>query len=130
LAFERGFKGTPRSPLAYTLRSSPTQMRQSRRRQQLLPAKLLAIRKFLKLGQLEMANILRSQVLSHSGQRYNLKPGRISEYENGRREPNLFVLIAYARLAEVHLESVADDHVIVKEFRKRLGKEGYFERSQ
>jgi transcriptional regulator with XRE-family HTH domain len=97
-------------------------MRRSRRRQQLLPDKLLAIRKFLKLGQLEMANVLQSEILSHSGQHYNLKPGRISEFEHGRREPNLFVLVAYARLAQVHLESVADDDILVKEFRKRLGK--------
>jgi len=104
-----------------------TQMRQSRGRQQLLPDKLLAIRKFLKLGQTAMANALQLEILSHSRLRYNLKPARISEYEKGHREPNLFVLIAYARLGQVHLESVADDHVILKKFRKRLGKEFYFE---
>ena len=102
-------------------------MRQPRRRQQLLPDKLLAIREFLKLGQLQMANVLKSEILSHSGRHYNLKPGRVSEYENGQREPNLFVLIAYARLGQVHLESVADDYVVVKKFRRRLGKELYFE---
>jgi transcriptional regulator with XRE-family HTH domain len=96
---------------------------QPRTRQQLLPDKLLAIRKFLKLGQVEMSKAFQSEILSHSGRRYNLKPGRISEYENGQREPNLFVLIAYARLGQVHLESVADDRVTVKEFRRLLGKE-------
>jgi transcriptional regulator with XRE-family HTH domain len=98
---------------------------QPRTRQQLLPDKLLAIREFLKLGQAEMSKALQSEILSHSGRRYNLKPGRISEYENGEREPNLFVLIAYARLGQVHLESVADDRVTLKEFRRLLGKEGY-----
>lgn len=102
-------------------------MRRSRRRQRLLPGKLLAIREFLGLVQVEMANALQSEILSHSGRRYHLKQGRISEYEKGQREPNLFVLIAYARLGRVHLESVADDRVTVKKFRKRLGKEPYFE---
>ncbi len=98
-------------------------MRRPRRRQHLLPDKLLAIREFLKLAQVEMANALQTEILSHSGQSYNLKPGRISEFENGQREPNLLVLVAYARLAQVHLESVADDHVLVKNFRGLLGKE-------
>src|SRR5215467_12891678 len=98
-------------------------MRPSRRRQQLLPDKLLAIREFLKLRQAQMANVLQSEILSYFGKRYNLKPARISEFENGKREPNLFVLIAYARLAQVHVESVVDDRVLVKNLRKRLGKE-------
>jgi len=98
---------------------------QPRSQQQLLPDKLRAIREFLKLGQVEMASALQSEILSRFDRRYNLKSGRISEYENGQREPNLFVLIAYARLAQVHLESVADDRVSLKEFRKVLGKEGY-----
>ena len=70
-----------------------------------------------------MANTLKLEILSHTGQPYNIKPGRISEYENGHREPNLFVLIAYARLGQVHMESVADDCFTLDEFRKRLGKE-------
>ena len=70
-----------------------------------------------------MANVLQLEIFAHSGRYYDIKPGRISEFETGRREPNLFVLAAYARLAKVHLESVADDHVLVKDFRKRLGKE-------
>jgi len=98
-------------------------MGHSRRRQQLLSDKLLAIREFLKLGQAEMANTLKLEILSHTGQPYNIKPGRISEYENGQREPNLFVLIAYARLGQVHMESVADDRFTVEEFRKLLGQE-------
>jgi transcriptional regulator with XRE-family HTH domain len=34
---------------------------------------------------------------------------RISEYEHGTREPNLLVLLAYARLAEIPLEYIIDD---------------------
>ena len=98
---------------------------QPRRQQQRLPNKLRVIREFLKLGQVEMAKAIRSEILSYYDRRYNLKPGGISEYENGQREPNLFVLIAYARLGQVHLQSVADDRITVKEFRRLVGKEGY-----
>ena len=34
--------------------------------------------------------------------------GRISEYESNVREPSLVVLLAYARLARVHLEDLVD----------------------
>jgi len=34
---------------------------------------------------------------------------RISEYESGRREPSLLVLLAYARVAGIHLEEIVDD---------------------
>jgi len=98
-------------------------MGSARIRPKLLPEKLLPIREFLNLGKVDMANKLQLEILSHSGNQYRIKPGRISEYENGRREPNLFVLIAYIHLGQVHLESVVDDDVIVSTFRKRLGKE-------
>ena len=32
--------------------------------------------------------------------------GRISEYEQGKREPSLMTLLAYARTAQVHLEDI------------------------
>lgn len=34
---------------------------------------------------------------------------RISDYELGVREPSLLVLLAYGRVAQVHLESIVDD---------------------
>jgi len=97
-------------------------MGHARNRPTLLPDKLLAIREFLNLGRVEMASTLQLEILSHFGKHYQLKPGRISEYENGQREPNLFELIAYVRLGQVHMEAVVDDDVIVSTFRKRLGK--------
>jgi hypothetical protein len=36
---------------------------------------------------------------------------RISEYERGRREPSLWVLLAYARAACIHLEDLVDDAI-------------------
>ena len=37
--------------------------------------------------------------------------GRISEYERGKREPSLWVLLAYARAARIHLEDLVDDQI-------------------
>ena len=89
----------------------------------LLPNKLLAVREFLNLSQIDMATNLESDIHSRSDRQYQIKPCRIWEFENGHREPNLFVLIAYARLGQVHMETVVDDDVIVETFRKRLGNE-------
>ena len=35
--------------------------------------------------------------------------GRISEYEAGKREPTLMVILQYSRVAGVHLEDIVDD---------------------
>ena len=79
-------------------------MRDRRGTQDLLPEKLLAIREYLTFGEAEMADSLRSDILSYIDRPYDLRPGKISAYENGRLEPNLLVLVAYARLGKVHLE--------------------------
>ena len=97
-----------------------------RNRPKLLPAKLLAIREFLNVGQVDMASKLQFEILSHSRRQYHIQPARISEYENGEREPNLFVLIAYIRLGQVHLESLVDDDITVDKFRRLLGKQFCF----
>jgi len=103
----------------------------SRNCPKLLAKKLLAVREFLDVGQADMASRLQSEILSQSGRNYPIHPGRTSEYENGRREPNLFVLMAYARLAKLHLETLVDDDVRLEIFRKRLGKEfDYAKRSR
>ena len=36
---------------------------------------------------------------------------RVSEFELGRREPSLLTLLAYARVAGVHLEVLVDDDI-------------------
>ena len=94
-----------------------------RPRPKLLPDKLLAIREFLNVGQVDMASKLQFEIRSHSRRQYQIQPSRVSEYENAKREPSLFVLIAYVRLGKVHMESVIDDGVNLNKFRKRLGKE-------
>jgi transcriptional regulator with XRE-family HTH domain len=37
------------------------------------------------------------------------QPGHISEFENGRREPSLLVLLAVARVAGIPMELLVDD---------------------
>lgn len=66
-----------------------------------LGRKLLQIRKALGLSQSEM---LRSLAAEHSFQ-----TARISEYESGVRVPSLWILLAYGRVARVHLEILVDD---------------------
>ena len=66
-----------------------------------LAEKLLAVRKSLGLSQPQMAKLLDGIDYYH----------RLSEFENGRRAPNLLVLLAYARAANVPLESLIDDNV-------------------
>lgn len=97
-------------------------MRDRRNTSPLLPKKLLALRKFLTVDQLELAALLSSDIPAQSGKSYNIKPGRVSQYEQGLFEPNLLVLVAYARLAKVHLEFVIDDRFTLQEFRTQLVK--------
>jgi len=66
-----------------------------------LPRKLLQIRNALGLSQ--------SQMLRRLGAEHSFTAARISEYESGVREPSLWMLLAYARVARVHLEKLIDD---------------------
>lgn len=75
-----------------------------------LPEKLLAIRKYLNASLSEMAMLLDFQLTS----------ARISEYEHGKNEPNLMVLLAYARIANVSLEHIVDDQLDLTRFRRLL----------
>ena len=68
-----------------------------------LAEKLKQIRTALGLSQTEM--------LSHLGLGETMHYSRISEYENGNREPSLITLLQYARVAGVHLESIVDDQM-------------------
>ena len=73
-----------------------------RERPKYLAAKLLAIRKKkLKISQSKMVEKLGIE----------MSPARISEYERGVREPDLIVILAYARAANVHMEVLADDRL-------------------
>src|SRR5215212_6103430 len=66
-----------------------------------LAEKLLQIRQGVGLSQ--------TQMLTRMGLEETMHYGRISEYEQGKREPTLMTLLAYARAASVHLEDIVDD---------------------
>jgi transcriptional regulator with XRE-family HTH domain len=68
-----------------------------------LAEKLLQIRTSLGLSQTQMLVRLGLEEMMHYG--------RISEYEQDKREPNLMTLLAYARAASVHLEDIVDDEL-------------------
>ena len=72
-----------------------------RPRQQNLAKKLLQIRNALGLSQIQLVKLMGIDGM--------LAYHRISEYESGRREPSLWVLLAYGRVAGVHLEEIIDD---------------------
>lgn len=79
----------------------------SRYRPKNLNRKLREIRKALGLSQSEM--------LRRLGAEGSFSTARISEYESGIREPSLWVLLAYARVARIHLESLVDDNSTLPE---------------
>ena len=65
-----------------------------------LAEKLLQIRLALGLSQTEMLKRLGLEGMHYA---------RISEYEQGIREPSLLTLLEYSRVAGIHLEVLADD---------------------
>ena len=80
-----------------------------------LAEKLLQIRNGLGLSQ--------TQMLERLGLGGTMHYGRISEYEQDKREPSLITLLAYARAANVHLEDIVDDDLDLP--RKRPGNANY-----
>jgi DNA-binding XRE family transcriptional regulator len=79
----------------------PFLMGNPRPRPQRLASKLRQIREGLGLSQ--------TQMLARLGLEDSMHYGRISQYENDEREPALNTLLAYARVAGVHLEDIVDD---------------------
>ncbi len=74
-----------------------------RPRPERLAEKLRQIRLALGLSQPEM--------LRRLGLEESMQYARISEYETGQREPSLLTLLAYSRVAGVHMEVLADDEM-------------------
>ena len=75
--------------------------RNPRLKQKYLAGKLLQIRTSLGLSQTEMLKALGFEGI--------LDYKRISEYELGNNEPPLSVLLAYARLVKIPMETLVDD---------------------
>jgi transcriptional regulator with XRE-family HTH domain len=79
--------------------------RSRRNKPKRLGEKLLAVRKRLKMSQTEMANSLKLQV------HYSA----ISNFELGTREPDLIIVLHYARLADLPVEILIDDELNLPE---------------
>lgn len=77
-------------------------MGNARPRQKNLAKKLRQIRHALGASQIQMVKLM---VVEGT-----LAYHRISEFESGRREPSLAILLTYARVAGVHLEDIVDDN--------------------
>jgi transcriptional regulator with XRE-family HTH domain len=69
-----------------------------------LHKKLAEIRKDLAITQEEMA-----KRLIKNGAEKTTSSGAIADFETGKREPSLLVLLAYARLASVSTDVLIDD---------------------
>lgn len=67
-----------------------------------LAKKLAQIRAHLGLSQTEIVKALNYKASP-------LRPAQISQFETGRREPPLMLLLAYARLAGISTDVLIDD---------------------
>jgi len=72
-----------------------------------LGRKLFQIRYALGLSQSEMLRRLGAEEL--------FSVARISQFELDIREPSLWVLLAYGRVARIHLEIIIDDEAVLPE---------------
>jgi transcriptional regulator with XRE-family HTH domain len=82
--------------------------RSHRQRPERLATKLCAIRTVLDLTQEQMIKRLDCPAIP-------LYPASISQYEQGKREPPLLVLLQYARVAGIPIDVLVDDNLDVPE---------------
>lgn len=80
--------------------------RSNRKKPDRLAEKLLAIRKRLELSQTALKDKLESED-------YLIYKGDISNYELGKSEPPLVILLRYARLANISVDVLIDDELNV-----------------
>jgi transcriptional regulator with XRE-family HTH domain len=91
--------------------------KRSRKRPERLPEKLLRIREKLGLSQNEMVRRL--------GLSEEIERDYISKFERGTLEPSLWVLLQYARAANVAVEALIDNDLDLPEkLPARLKSEG------
>lgn len=81
--------------------------KQTRKRPKRLPEKLLMIRQKLGLSQNEM--------VSRMGLNEEIERDYISKYERGTLEPTLWVLLQYARAANVYVDVLIDNDLDLPE---------------
>jgi transcriptional regulator with XRE-family HTH domain len=74
--------------------------------------KLRRIRELLNVSQEGMVNCLRPYASGSP-----IYPGHISEFESGKREPSLLVLLAYAKAAGISTDILIDDELDLPDSR-------------
>ncbi len=74
-----------------------------------LPEKLKTIRFDLNLSLEKMVEMLETELFNLGYRDVNLYSGYITEFEQGKREPILPVLLAYGRISKVNVEILIDD---------------------
>ncbi len=82
----------------------------------LLAKKLKLIRTRLGVGQAGMAQLLSKAQSAPDG-------AMVSRFERGEREPNLFVIVAYARAVEVSPAILIDDDWSLKDLEQAIPKD-------
>jgi transcriptional regulator with XRE-family HTH domain len=90
--------------------------RQRRPVPKLLAPKLKRIRERLGVGQLEMSRLLSKTPIPPDG-------GTVSRFERGEREPNLFVILEYAKLAQINPALLIDDQWSVRAMDREIPKD-------
>jgi transcriptional regulator with XRE-family HTH domain len=75
-----------------------------------LKTKLKAIRNRKGITLQEMVDLLQS----HAPHEF-VDPSYVSQFENGRREPSLLILLAYARVAGLSVDVLVDDELDLPE---------------
>ncbi len=76
----------------------------SRPKPKRLAEKLKQIRLNLNLSQVEMVKILEPD-------KTGISQNSLTNIERGKREPNLLLLLRYARLAKVYVDDLIDDEI-------------------
>ncbi len=76
-----------------------------------MPEKLQSIRINLEFGLEDMVRKLNDMLADLKYPNVKIYRGHIREFEQGKREPSLPVLLAYARIAEVYVDALIDNEI-------------------
>lgn len=87
-----------------------------------MPEKLQSIRLSLELGLEDMVRKLNDMLTDLKYPNVKIYRGHIREFEQGKREPSLPVLLAYARIAEVYVDALIDNEIDLSELTSALVK--------
>lgn len=88
--------------------------KRERQKPALLAAKLKMVRLTLGLSQNEM--------ISYLGLAEEVGRNHIANFESGYREPNLIMLLKYARHAQLTVDDLIDDEIEVQRLEKKIRK--------